>query len=342
MTFEAVLAALLKGETLESSKARRVFSDLFQGKLTLQESKAFLVLLADRGETAEEVSACVEALRQLEKPLSMPFNDLVDTCGTGGDGKHSINVSTLAAFVMAGAGARVAKHGNRAISSRTGSSDLMEALGVRLDAPTALMRTAIRDSGIGYFHAPVYHPVFARVQPLRKSLGIRTVFNLLGPLVNPCKVAYQLTGVSRKEHLGLYAEVFKRRKDLKAAMVCHSEDGMDEISLNGVTHYAWIENGRIRKGKIQPGKLGLKPARAERFKGGGARENARFARQFLSGRVRDARRDLILLNAAAGLWISGMAQDLKEGLHKAVLSVDQGKALQCLEGLVRITTKGKA
>lgn len=342
MTFEAVLAALLKGETLESSTALTVFSDLFRGKLMPQESKAFLALLAARGETAGEVSSCVEALRKLEKPLTMPFSNLVDTCGTGGDGKHSINVSTLAAFVMAGAGARVAKHGNRAISSRTGSSDLMEALGVRLDAPASLMRASIRSSGIGYFHAPVYHPVFARVQPLRKSLGIRTIFNLLGPLVNPCKVAYQLTGVSRKEHLGLYADVFKRRKGLKAAMVCHSEDGMDEISLSGVTHFAWIENGHIRKGKLQPSKLGLKPARAERFKGGSAAENARFARQFLGGRVRDARRDLILLNAAAGLWVSGIAHDLKEGLHQAALSVDQGKALQSLEGLVRITTKGKA
>lgn len=339
MSFEAVLAALLKGEALQFSKAVKVFRDLFQGRLTFQEGKAFLVLLADRGETAGEVSACVEALRQLEKPLSMPFDDLVDTCGTGGDGKHSINVSTLAAFVMAGAGARVAKHGNRAISSRTGSSDLMEALGVRLDASTASMRAAIRNAGIGYFHAPVYHPVFARVQPLRKSLGIRTIFNLLGPLVNPCKVAYQLTGVSRKEHLSLYAEVFKSRQGLKAAMVCHSEDGMDEISLSGSTHYAWIEKGRIRKGKIQPLKLGLKPARAERFKGGGARENARFARQFLEGRIHDARRDLILLNAAAGLWVAGLAKDLNEGLHKASLSVDQGKALLSLEGLVRITQK---
>lgn len=339
MTFERILAALLTGKTLESSKALKVFKDLFQGKLTAAESKALLVLLADRGETAVEVSACVEALRQLEKPLAMPFSDLVDTCGTGGDGKHSINVSTLAAFVMAGAGARVAKHGNRAISSRTGSSDLMEALGVKLDAPLAVMRTAIREAGIGYFHAPVYHPVFARVQPLRKALGIRTIFNLLGPLVNPCRVAYQLTGVSRKENLGLYAEVFKRRQGLKAAMVCHSDDGMDEISLSTLTRYAWIEKGRIRKGVIQPRKLGLKPTPAKLFQGGSARDNARFARQFLGGRLRDPRRDLILLNAAAGLWVAGLAADLREGFHRASLSVDQGKALQSLERLAGLTQK---
>lgn len=339
MSFERLLTPLLTGKPLSYRAALSAFRALFSGQYTEAQAKALVLLMASRGENAAEVRACADALQSLEKGASAPFPDLIDTCGTGGDGKHSINVSTLAAFVVAGAGGRVAKHGNRAISSRTGSSDLMEALGVRLDAGPAAMRQALKKARIGYFHAPLYHPVFARVQPLRKALGVRTIFNLLGPLVNPCRLAYQLTGVSRAEHLELYAEVIRQRGTIRRALVCHSEDGMDEISLNSPTRYAWIESRKIRRGVIEPRKLGFKRVSEKHFRGGSAAENARFARNFLQGKVRDARADLICLNAAAALWVAGLSGDLSGGLDLAKNSVKSGRAFDCLQRLIRITRK---
>lgn len=337
MTLSRLTPSLLTGKSLSYSQAKVFFLSAFKGELDEPQIKAWLLLMADRGETPEELRACADALQAVEKVQATAFRDLLDTCGTGGDGKHSINVSTLAAFTAAGAGLRVAKHGNRAISSRSGSSDVMEALGVRLDAGKKAMMTSLRQAGIAYFHAPFYHPVFARLQPLRKKMGTRTIFNLLGPLVNPCRLAYQLTGVSRPEQLKLYAEVLRKRSGLKRALVCHSADGMDEISLNAKTRYALIEGSKVRYGTIDPAKLGFKKAPDRLFRGGSARENAAFAKAFLSGKIQDPRADLVMLNAGAAIWLAGMTNSLAAGIQAARQSVETGRALRALETLVRVT-----
>jgi len=207
MRIEKSITRLLQRRNLTETEAYGVFGDLFDQKLTMPEAKALLLLLAEKGETVDEVRGCLNALRKREPVLRAPAGGVMDTCGTGGDGSHSINVSTLAAFVIAGAGGKVAKHGNRAVSSKSGSSDLMESFGIKLDAKPRRMIESISRNGIGYFHAPFYHPVFSKVQPLRKALGVRTIFNLLGPLVNPVKIRYQLVGVAKREFLDLYARI---------------------------------------------------------------------------------------------------------------------------------------
>lgn len=337
---QPVLTALLAGKKLSFAEAKKVFTALFQEKIPVSQAKAFLLLLAERGESSDELRGCVEALRALEPPRRSPYGDLLDTCGTGGDGSHSVNVSTLAAFVIAGAGGHVAKHGNRAITSKSGSSDLLDALGVKIEAPIARMQAAIKKAGIGYFHAPLYHPVFARVQPLRKSLKVRTVFNLLGPLVNPLNVAYQLTGVSRAEHLKLYAEVFKHRPGVKRALICRSEEGWDEISVLKPTRFLLVEKGRVKAGVIDPRELGLQGGRLEDLKGGTPERSAVLAEKILNGTQKGPLRNLIVINAAAGIWTAGLAKNLREGVLAAESSINSGNARKALRDLVRISKGG--
>ena len=337
---QPVLTRLLEGKQLGFIEASSFFTALFQEQIPDAKAKAVLLLLARRGESSDELRACVEALRKLEPELKAPCPDLIDTCGTGGDGSHSVNVSTLAAFVIAGAGGHVAKHGNRAISSKSGSSDFLEALGVKIDAPASQMKASLKKNGIGYFHAPLYHPVFARVQPLRKSLGVRTIFNLLGPLVNPFRVAYQLTGVSRPEHLELYAEVFRRRPELKRALICRSEEGWDEISVLRPTKYYLVEKGRVKAGVIDPRKLGVAGGRLQDLKGGSPARNAFLAKKILNGTQRGPLRNLIVINAAAGLWTAGLAKNLNHGVLLAGSAIDSGRALGALQGLVQVSRTG--
>jgi anthranilate phosphoribosyltransferase len=194
--FDGLLMRLMARRSLSLADSRKAFTLLFSQSIPAMKAKSFLLLLAKKGETADELLGCLQAIRRLEKPIGPRIPGLMDTCGTGGDGRHTINISTLVALVIAGAGGKIAKHGNRAISSRSGSSDLMESFGIKLNAPPKKMIEAIRRSGLGYFHAPFYHPVFAKMQPLRQSLKKRTILNLLGPLVNPMRLDYQLVGVS--------------------------------------------------------------------------------------------------------------------------------------------------
>lgn len=336
MNIQKALALLLEGKNLRKHEAVRVFRSLFEGKLLKSQVKALLLLLARKGETAEEVAGCLKALQSLERPFPARIRGLMDTCGTGGDRSHSLNISTLAAFVIAGAGGKVAKHGNRSISSKCGSSDLLEALGVNLKAGRARMLQAIRKAGIGYFHAPFYHPVFSRVQPLRRELKVRTIFNLLGPLVNPLGIEAQVIGVSKPKYLKLFAEVLREKK-MKNALVCHSEDGLDEISTSAATQAAWVSGNRIRYGKIRPQALGFRRASKKNYKGGGVSANKSLGLKILKGKLRGPARDVVVINAAAGLVVSGRARNLKEGIRLAHLSLDTGKAYQALLKLKEMT-----
>lgn len=336
MILEKTFERLLIGKGLSEGLSQDVFERLFQGTLSEPDAKALLLLLAAKGETSEELTGCLKALRRLEPAVDPGIAGLIDTCGTGGDGSGTINVSTLSALVIAGAGGRVAKHGNRAISSRSGSSDLLEALGVRLDCDRELMIAAIRRFGIGYFHAPFYHPVFARVQPLRRALGVRTLFNLLGPLVNPFKLRGQVIGVSRKEHLGLFAAALAR-SGVTRGLVCHSRDGLDEISGCAVSDAAWIEKGRIRYGSLDPRRYGFKKAKTSDYAGGSPARNRTIALKVLKGRLGGPVFEVLVLNAAAGLWVSGITDHFEAGFKRAEDSLKSGKAHEALKGLVMLS-----
>lgn len=332
MKIESSLAKLLRGKDLAEKEGRPLFRSLFKGRLKQSQAKALLLLLARKGETVEELGNCLRALRSLEKPYPVSIPHLMDTCGTGGDRSHSINVSTLAALVIAGAGGKVAKHGNRALSSRSGSSDLMEALGVRLEAPRKRMLESIRRYGIGFFHAPLYHPLFARMQPLRRELKTRTIFNLLGPLANPLKIEARLVGVSKLGQVALYANVLGKQ-GIRRALVCHSADGLDEISPAAPTLTAWVEGGRVRYETIHPKRYGFRPVSQKAFRASTVRKNRALALRLLQGKLRGPMRDLVVINSAAGLVLCGVARDLHMGIRLAEDSLDSGRAFRALHGL---------
>jgi anthranilate phosphoribosyltransferase len=327
-----LLIRLATSRSLPLADARRSFALFFSGIIPFTTAKSFLLMLAKKGETANELLGCLQALQTLEKPIGPRIPGLMDTCGTGGDGRCTINISTLVALVIAGAGGKIAKHGNRAISSRSGSSDLMESLGVRLDTGPRKMIRSIRRCGLGYFHAPFYHPVFSKMQPLRRGLKRRTMLNLLGPLVNPMRLDHQLVGVSEKRLVPLYARVLSRM-GRKTALVCHSNDGMDEISTSVATTAAWITPNKVRMNMIRPRLFGLKSAKARDLAVHSIKNGKRRARNILSGKEKGPARDTIVLNAAYGLLICQKAKTVRQGIALAKASIDSGKALNVLKQL---------
>ncbi len=338
MMLQEFLSRLLAGKSLSERDSQALFAAVFQKKLTDTEAKSLLVMLAEKGETVEEVAGCLKALRKLEPSVHVKIPHLIDMCGTGGDQSHTFNISTVAALVVAGAGGHVAKHGNRALSSKSGSSDLLEALGVKLSAPRARMIESIRRHGIGYFHAPLYHPIFSRVQPLRRALKIRTVFNLLGPLVNPLKLEAQVIGVAKKEYVPMFAKILQKT-GLRRALICHSEDGLDELSTTAPASVAELRESGILVRRLDPGHYEFLRASKRDLRGGSPKQNARLALAILEGRRTGPLKDTILLNAAAGLWISHIAATIEEGIWKARLSLESGKALDSLSGLIRLSRK---
>jgi anthranilate phosphoribosyltransferase len=332
---ENVSVKLLAGKKLGAGESVHLFEELLSGKLSTCRAKTILLLLAKRGESGEEVFGCLRVLRRQEGLITVPRADLIDVCGTGGDGLGTFNISTLAALVMAGAGARVAKHGNRSLSSKCGSSDLIESLGVCLEARREAMVRAIAEGGIGYFHAPYYHSAFARIQPLRRQIAVRTLFNYLGPLMNPCRLRYQLAGVSSETLLDLYAAIFLKQ-GLRRALVCRGRDGIDEISTTVITDVRLVENGKIRKMTIDPKALGFRsPRNRIHYRGSTPGKNRLIALRLLKGGEKGPLRDIVVLNAAAGLWVCGLAKNLKDGLPIAAQSIDCGKAYQSLKILVQ-------
>ncbi len=336
MKLNQAFLPLLVGKNLTRTQALKFFTPLLKGNLAPSEAKTLLLLLALKGETVDEILGCLQAVRRFEPVQHLKVPHLMDTCGTGGDQSHSFNISTLAAFVIAGAGGKVAKHGNRAISSKCGSSDLMEALGVNLKASRRRMIEAIQKAGIGYFHAPFYHPVFMKLQPLRRQLKTRTIFNLLGPLLNPFALHDQLVGVAQKAYVKLFAQILKKL-GVQSALVVHSADGTDEISVSSVTYAASIKSGKIRYFKLQPTRNLFHTGRNRDLKGGTVKQNRQTALNFLEGHLHGTLRQTILINAGAGLRVSGMASSLKEGIKLAEEALDSGKAKQALVALKQIS-----
>jgi len=329
-------------QSLSRDDARAVMSEVLSGRCTDAQIAALLVALHMKGETVEEIVGFAEAIRAAAAPLAVAGDStidvsgterdaLVDTCGTGGDASGTFNISTATALVVAGAGVRVAKHGNRSITSKCGSADVMEALGVNISLPSARIAECLKEVGIAFLFAPAVHSALKYVQPARRELRLRTVFNLLGPLTNPAHASAQVVGVYSDSLVEKLAEALSML-GLRRALVVHGSDGLDEITITGPTRVAEVRDGQVRSYEVTPEEFGLSRAPIEAISGGNAPENAAIIQAVLSGR-RSACRDVVLLNAAAALVASSRAHDLPEAMPLAESSIDSGSAKAKLEAL---------
>jgi len=330
---------VISGKSLSQKEAEEMMRLIMDGEATPAQISAFLTGLRLKGETVDEITGFARAMRRKVTKIAAPKGMLVDTCGTGGDKSRSFNVSTAAAFVAAGAGVRVAKHGNRSVSSQCGSADVLAAAGVNIMAPVPLVEKTLADNGIAFLFAPLFHPAMKHALGPRREIGIRTVFNILGPLSNPAGAQAQVIGVYDADLTETMAKVLGELGS-KAAWVVHGLDGLDEITLTAKTKVSALKDGKVETFYIDPVALGLVPCEAKDLLGGTAVENAAVLREVLGG-AKGPIRDVVLLNAAAVLVVAGVAKDLKEGLAKAAKSVDSKAALRKLDGLVKMTT-GKA
>jgi len=318
-----------EGASLSMQEARDAMGALLDGTASESQVAAFLVALRMKGETAAELAGFAGAMRERMIVVDAGEN-VIDTCGTGGDGVGTFNISTVAAFVMAGAGARIAKHGNRSISSRSGSADVFEALGVRAAMTAEEAGRAVREIGIGFLYAPGLHPAMKFVQPVRRELKMRTVFNLLGPLANPARARSQVIGAPSTEAASLMAEALAHLGTGRVFVVHGS--GLDEVSIAGPTDVFEVCGSRVMKHRWTPEDFGLQSARIEALAGGVAAHNAQIARDILSGKLGPGR-DVVLMNAVAGLVAGGLFTDLREAMSAAAQSIDTGAALRRLTEL---------
>jgi len=326
------IARLVAGEDLTPEEAEGALHAIMAGEASGAQTGAFLAALAAKGATVAEVAGCARAMRRHATPVSPSRRPLVDTAGTGGDGSGTFNISTAAAFVMAGAGAVVAKHGNRSATSRCGSADVLEALGVRLDLPSERIAAAIDQVGIGFLFAQSLHGAMRHVGPARREIGVPTVFNLLGPLTNPAGAERQVVGVARPDLVPLVAGALM---DLgtERSLVIHGAGGVDEATLAGPVLVTDVEGGRSRTYEVDPGTLGLGAAPLSALGGGDPAENARIFTNILEGET-GPRRDAVLFNASLGLMAAGVARNPGEGVEAARQAIDSGRALSALRTLV--------
>lgn len=328
---QQAIATLLDGHSLSREQARAVMNEIMEGEATPAQIGGFLVALRAKGETADEIAGCAEALREHVLAVRPHRDDLVDTAGTGGDGMRTLNISTAAALVAAAAGAAVAKHGNRAISSASGSADVLEALGFRLELPPERIAESIDELGFGFMFAPAHHPATRHAAPVRRELATRTVFNVLGPLTNPAGARAQVVGVYSDALVHTIAEVLAQL-GARRAFVVHGAGGIDELSPAGPNLVCEVRDGEVRELSIDPLELGIERCAPEALAGGTPEENAAAIRAVLSGE-RGPRRDAILLNAAGAIAAAGHAEGLREGLALAERAVDSGAAAERVERL---------
>ena len=329
------LRRLAAGESLTADEAASAFGVVMRGDATAAQTAALLMGLRVKGETAEELTGAARALRtaMVRLPAREP-ELLLDTCGTGGGRVQTFNISTAAAFVAAGAGARVAKHGNRSFTTKCGSADVLEALGVRIEMPVDDMRRVLEEAGIVFMFAPIMHPAMRHVGPVRREITIPTMMNILGPLANPAGAGRQVVGVADAPRLGLVAAALAALGTTHS-MVVHGEPGMDELSPMGPTRVAEIRAGKVTEWILDPRDFGLPIATAESLAGGEPAENARRVVDTLEGKERGAPRHAVVLNAAAAIYVAGLTPDLASGIKRAEESIDNGKAAESLRGLAR-------
>ena len=341
--WRAVLGRVAAGDHLSSDEAAAALADVLEGNATPAQIAAFMFGLRCRGETVEEMSGMVAAMLAASERVVLPpklAGAVVDTCGTGGDRSGTINVSTIAALVVAGAGVPVCKHGGRAASSQAGSADVLEALGVVIDLGPEGVARCVTEAGIGFCFAPRYHPAMRHAIPIRRELGVPTAFNFLGPLANPARVRRQVVGVGDPAMAPRMAGVLVAGGATRV-MVVHGAGGLDELSTTGPSAVHSYRDGVMEESRVDPATLGLSPATVEDLRGGDATTNAALARAVLAGET-GPQRDIVLLNAAAGLMVGGRCDDLQAGLDLAATAIDDGRAAACLERLVSVSRAARA
>jgi anthranilate phosphoribosyltransferase len=329
---QAALARVLDGHPLRREEAREVMEEIMRGEATPAQMGGFLVALRLKGETADEIAGCAEAMRAHALAVRPRRDDLVDTAGTGGDGGHTFNISTAAALVAAAAGAGVAKHGNRAVSSASGSADVLEALGFELEQPPERIERSIDELGFGFLFAPSHHPAMRHAAPVRRELAARTVFNLLGPLTNPAGARAQVVGVYAPELAPTIADVLARL-GARRAFVVHGAGGIDELSPAGPNLVCEVKGGKVERREVDPRDLGVPRCRPGDLRGGSPEDNAAVVREIFEG-ARSAKREAVLLNAAGAIAAAGRASDLADGYGLAAEAVDSGAAGERLEALI--------
>ncbi|MBN8973022.1 MAG: anthranilate phosphoribosyltransferase [Rhizobiales bacterium] len=331
---KTIIAKVATGASLTRDEAANAFDRMMSGEATPSQMGAMLMGLRVRGETVDEITGAVSAMRDKMLRVTAP-PEAVDIVGTGGDGSGSVNVSTCASFIVAGAGVPVAKHGNRALSSKSGAADVLAALGVKIDLTPDQVSRCVKETGIGFMFAPTHHPAMKNVGPTRVELATRTIFNLLGPLSNPAGVTRQMVGVFSRQWVQPLAQVLKNL-GAKSIWVVHGSDGLDEITLTGPTFVAALEGGNIRTFEVTPDDAGLPRANGDALKGGDADANAVALKGVLDGKP-GAYRDVALLNAAAALIVAGRAKDLKEGVAIGAKALDSGAAAERLKQLIAVS-----
>jgi anthranilate phosphoribosyltransferase len=332
--FKALIGKVATGAALTRDEAAHAFDRMMSGEATPSQMGGLLMALRLRGETVDEITGAVTTMRSKMLPVQAP-DGAIDIVGTGGDASGSYNISTCAAFIVAGCGVPVAKHGNRALSSRSGAADVLAALGVRIDLTPEEISRCVNEAGIGFMFAPAHHPAMKHVGPTRVELGTRTIFNLLGPLSNPAGVKRQMVGVFSRQWVEPLAHVLKNLGS-ERALVVHGSDGLDEITTAGPTTIASLENGTVRLFELTPEEVGLTRARPEDLRGGDAQANAEALAAVLKGE-KGPYRDVAMINAAAGLIVANKAADFREGLALAKRSIDSGEAEGALQRLIAIS-----
>ena len=333
---KSIMQKVATGASLTEEEVKDAFETMMSGVATPVQMAAFLMALRVRGETIPEITGAARLLRERMVPVEAP-PDAIDIVGTGGDGHNTFNVSTAAALVAAGAGVPVAKHGNRAVSSLSGASDVLAALGVKIDVPPLVISRSIAEAGVGFMWAPMHHTAMKHWAPARAELGIRTIFNLVGPLANPAGVKRQVVGVFNAAWTEPVAEVLKNLGS-EHAWVVHGSDGLDEITTTGPTRVTELKDGEIHTVEVRPSDVGLPPATLEDLKGGDATVNAAKIRELLAGEE-GAFRDIVVLNAGAALHVGGKSPSLKDGVARAQRAIDEGSASRALDKLVAVTNQ---
>lgn len=337
--FKALIAKVATGGSLTREEAATAFDRMMSGEATPSQMGGLLMALRVRGETVDEITGAVTIMRAKMLSVKAPPG-AIDIVGTGGDASGSFNISTCAAFIVAGAGVPVAKHGNRALSSKSGAADVLQALGVKIELNAAQVGTCIDEAGIGFMFAPAHHPAMKNVGPTRVELGTRTIFNLLGPLSNPARVKRQMIGTFSKHWIEPMVQVLKNLGS-ESIWVVHGSDGLDEITTAGPTSVAALENGKIRTFEVTPEDAGLPRSKSETLRGGDAEQNAKALLDVLKG-TRSVFRDVSILNAAAALIVAGKAKDLQHGATLAAKSIDSGEAEGRLDRLIAVSNATEA
>ena len=338
--FSALIEKLGRRDDLTTDEAATVMAVIMRGEATPAQIAGLLIGLAMKGERPEELVGFARTMRAEAVHLARPAGEVFDTCGTGGDRSGTFNISTAAALVVAACGVRVAKHGNRSVSSLCGSADVLDALGVRVTAPPEVVERSLADAGIAFFFAPTFHPAMRHAAPARKELGVRTAFNLLGPLTNPARPARQIVGVPRPELTELLARALLLLGSSRAWVV-HGADGLDELSTTGHTKVSECRDGAVQTFYVHPSDYRLPKSSVGALKGGDAAENAQRIREVLDG-TPGAARNVVLLNAGAALFVAGRTDSIQDGVTAAAEAIDSGKARQVLERLVTISQSAGA